>query len=139
MAPVVLSPEKTGKLPGSDSREEPRMPQTTPHLVATGRSGPVPSGLPRFSTGREAALEMRPDQPVYCFRPEVLAADAAAFLKAFPGKTAYAVKTNGEPMVLDVLARAGINAFDVASPAEFAAARAAAPGAELFYMHPVKA
>ncbi|MEP9352628.1 ornithine decarboxylase [Xanthobacter sp. KR7-65] len=95
--------------------------------------------MPRFSTGREAALELRPDQPVYCFRPQVLADDAAAFLAAFPGRTAYAVKTNGEPMVLDVLARSGISAFDVASPAEFAAARAAAPGAELFYMHPVKA
>ncbi|MFS8039316.1 ornithine decarboxylase [Xanthobacter sp. AM11] len=95
--------------------------------------------MPCFSSGREAALELRPDSPVYCFRPQVLAADAAAFLSAFPGKTAYAVKTNGEPMVLDVLARAGIGAFDVASPAEFAAARAAAPGAELLYMHPVKA
>lgn len=119
------------------------MPQTTPHLVAAdrtaGQSSSQTQALPRFATGREAALEMRPDQPVYCFRPDVLAADAASFLSAFPGKTAYAVKTNGEPMVLDVLARSGINAFDVASPAEFAAARAAAPGAELFYMHPVKA
>ncbi len=93
----------------------------------------------RFADGRAAALALRPDQPVYCFRPTVLAADARSFLKAFPGKTAYAVKTNGEPMVLDVLARVGVNAFDVASPAEFAAARAAAPGAELLYMHPVKA
>lgn len=93
----------------------------------------------RFASGREAALELRPDHPLYCFRPQVLAADARAFVEAFPGKTAYAVKTNGEPMVLDVLARAGISAFDVASPAEFAAARAAAPQAELLYMHPVKA
>jgi ornithine decarboxylase len=69
----------------------------------------------------------------------VLAADANAFRSAFPGKTAYAVKTNGEPMVLKVLAETGINSFDVASPAEFAAARAASPGAELLYMHPVKA
>ncbi|MFS8041843.1 ornithine decarboxylase [Xanthobacter sp. AM33] len=104
-------------------------------------SPPPPAAVaaPRFASGREAALELRPDQPVYCFRPHVLAADARAFLDAFPGKTAYAVKTNGEPMVLDVLAGAGISAFDVASPAEFAAARTAAPGAELLYMHPVKA
>lgn len=99
----------------------------------------LPGPLPRFASGRAAALELRPDHPVYCFRREVLRADAAAFLDAFPGKTAYAVKTNGEPMVLETLAQAGIGAFDVASPAEFAAVRAVSPSAELFYMHPVKA
>ncbi|QTL03714.1 alanine racemase [Aquabacter sp. L1I39] len=95
--------------------------------------------LPLFTTGREAALQLRPDQPVYCFRPSVLAQDARAFMSAFPGKTAYAVKTNGEDQVLAELARAGVNVFDVASPAEFAAARAVAPACELLYMHPVKA
>ncbi|WP_443265820.1 ornithine decarboxylase [Xanthobacter sp. NM-25] len=112
-----------------------------PFRVAADRNErPEPAAvLPRFATGRAAALELRPDHPVYCFRPAVLRADAQAFLSAFPGKTAYAVKTNGEPMVLDALADAGLAAFDVASPAEFAAARAAAPGAELLYMHPVKA
>src|SRR3990167_7998332 len=95
--------------------------------------------MERFEPARDAAFALRPDEPVYCFRPEVLAADARTFKSAFPGKTAYAVKTNGEPMVLKVLARAGIDCFDVASPAEFAAVRAVAPKAELLYMHPVKA
>jgi ornithine decarboxylase len=92
-----------------------------------------------FKTARDAAYALRPDQPVYCFMPQVLARDALAFKSAFPGKTAYAVKTNGEPMVLKTLAEAGIDCFDVASPAEFAAVRAVAPKAELFYTHPVKA
>jgi ornithine decarboxylase len=95
--------------------------------------------MDRFETARDAAYNLRPDEPVYCFRPEVLATDARQFRDAFPGKTAYAVKTNGEPMVLQVLARSGIHCFDVASPAEFAAVRAVAPKAELLYMHPVKA
>ncbi len=56
--------------------------------------------IDRFETGHDAALALRPDAPVYCFRPSVLAADARAFIDAFPGKTAYAVKTNGEPFVL---------------------------------------
>jgi ornithine decarboxylase len=60
-------------------------------------------------------------------------------MAAFPGKTAYAVKTNGEPFVLRTLAEVGVRAFDVASPGEFAAARAVSPDAELLYMHPVKA
>lgn len=95
--------------------------------------------MQRFESGRQAALALRPDHPVYCFRPTVLAADTRAFLSAFPGKTAYAVKTNGESFVLATIAEAGVNAFDVASPAEFEAARAVAPGAEQLYMHPVKA
>ncbi|MBO0663634.1 alanine racemase [Jiella sp. MQZ9-1] len=92
-----------------------------------------------FATAKDAALSLRPDAPVYCFRPAVLTADAKAFVSAFPGKTAYAVKTNGEPMVLETLAKAGISIFDVASPGEFAAVRAAKSDAEMLYMHPVKA
>jgi ornithine decarboxylase len=91
-----------------------------------------------FHSGHAAALALRPDSPVYCFRPSVLAADARAFIKAFPGKTAYAVKTNGEEFVLRALVEAGMNAFDVASPGEFAAVRAVSADAELLYMHPVK-
>jgi ornithine decarboxylase len=95
--------------------------------------------IDRFETGRDAALALRPDVPVYCFRPEVLMADARAFMAAFPGKTAYAVKTNGESFVLKALAEVGIRSFDVASPGEFAAVREVSRDAELLYMHPVKA
>eukprot|EP01035_Chromulina_nebulosa_P068146 gene68146-93358_t len=58
------------------------------------------SSMQRFENAREAALALRPDDPVYCFRPRVLKADARQFMGMFPGKTAYAVKTNGEPIVL---------------------------------------
>jgi ornithine decarboxylase len=95
--------------------------------------------MQKFESGQAAALSLRPDQPVYCFRPGVLAAEAAGFRARFPGKTAYAVKTNSEPMVIETLVKAGIDAFDVASPAEFAAVRRASRTAELLYMHPVKA
>ncbi len=95
--------------------------------------------MERFQTARDAAFALRPDVPVYCFRPQVLADDARAFVDAFPGRTAYAVKTNGEPMVLKALAASGVTCFDVASPGEFAAVRAVAPKAEMLYMHPVKA
>lgn len=95
--------------------------------------------MERFETARDAAFALRPDVPVYCFRPRVLAEDARTFISAFPGRTAYAVKTNGEPMVLETLMAAGIKCFDVASPGEFAAVRAVAPKAEMLYMHPVKA
>ncbi|SON55733.1 Lysine/ornithine decarboxylase [Hartmannibacter diazotrophicus] len=95
--------------------------------------------MEHFASAREMTLSERPDEPVYCFRPKVLEADARHFMSEFPGKTAYAVKTNGEPFVLEALSRIGISCFDVASPAEFAAVRAVSPKAELLYMHPVKA
>lgn len=95
--------------------------------------------MPHFATAGEAARRLRPDTPIYCFRPDVLKADASAFRSAFRGHTAYAVKTNGEPFVLRTLVEAGVKAFDVASPAEFAAVRAVSADAELLYMHPVKA
>jgi ornithine decarboxylase len=69
----------------------------------------------------------------------VLAEDARAFVRAFPGKTAYAVKTNGEPFVLRTLREVGIKSFDVASPREFESVRTVSADAELLYMHPVKA
>ncbi|SEQ41403.1 ornithine decarboxylase [Faunimonas pinastri] len=95
--------------------------------------------IQKFKTGRDAAYALRPDVPIYGFRPEVLKADARAFVENFSGKTAYAVKTNGEEFVLKALAEAGITCFDVASPGEFEAVRAVSPDAEMLYMHPVKA
>ena len=95
--------------------------------------------MQRFENAREAALALRPDDPVYCFRPEVLKQDCREFMSMFPGKTAYAVKTNGEKMVLKALSEAGVTAFDVASPQEIADVRAIAPQAEMLYMHPIKA
>jgi len=95
--------------------------------------------MQRFDNARDAALALRPDVPVYCFRPDVLKADALRFMGMFPGQTAYAVKTNGEPMVLRSLVEAGVTAFDVASPGEFQAVREVSPTAEMLYMHPVKA
>jgi len=95
--------------------------------------------MQKFKDAREAALALRPDDPVYCFHPQVLKAEARRFMEMFPGKTAYAVKTNGERLVLQTLVEAGVDAFDVASPGEFAAVRAVSPDAEMLYMHPVKA
>jgi ornithine decarboxylase len=102
------------------------------------RPGPD-AELPRFASADALVRALRPDMPVYGFRPGVLKADARAFVSAFAGKTAYAVKTNGEDFVLRTLCAAGVAAFDVASPREFAAVRAVSADAELLYMHPVKA
>ncbi|WP_425280804.1 ornithine decarboxylase [Lutibaculum baratangense] len=94
--------------------------------------------MPKFSNARGVVETLWPDMPVYLFRPAALVADAKSFATTFRGKTAYAVKTNPHPLVLNTLADTGISAFDVAAPSEFRMARAAAPSSELLYMHPVK-
>lgn len=81
---------------------------------------------------------MQPDTAVIYFCPDVLQATARRFLTGFPGLVTYAVKANDRAEVLENLSAAGIEAFDVASPAEMAAVRRIAPGAALHYNNPVR-
>lgn len=95
--------------------------------------------MEKYKNAIEAVQQLRPDEPVYGFRPDVLREDYERFVANFPGETAYAVKTNGEPIVIESLAKAGLREFDVASPVEFDVVKQFAPDAKLLYMHPVKA
>lgn len=79
-----------------------------------------------------------PDRALLYFCPPTLQATARRFLAGFPGLVTYAVKANPAEEVLSNLAAAGIAAFDVASPAEIFAVRAAAPDAALHYNNPVR-
>ena len=79
-----------------------------------------------------------PDHPVLFLSPAVLHETARAFREGFDGLVTYAVKANDRPEVLANLVAAGIGAFDVASPAEMAAVRAADAGAVLHYNNPVR-
>lgn len=80
----------------------------------------------------------RPDHPVLYHSPRTLQATARRFRDGFPGLVTYAVKANDRPEVLANLAAAGLQAFDVASPVEMEAVRAACPGAVLHYNNPVR-
>lgn len=79
-----------------------------------------------------------PARPLLIFDAERLTRQARRFRAGFPGLVTYAVKANPLPEVLRTLARAGIGAFDVASPAEMEAVRAAVPGAVLHYHNPLR-
>ena len=70
--------------------------------------------------------------------PAILQATAHRFLRGFPGLVTYAVKANSAVEVLENLCVAGLDAFDVASPAEMAAARSVSPSAAMHYNNPVR-
>ncbi|MCK8462988.1 type III PLP-dependent enzyme [Aliiroseovarius sp. S1339] len=79
-----------------------------------------------------------PTQPVLYFAPATLQATAQRFIDGFDGLVTYAVKANDSRVVLENLVAAGIDAFDVASPAEMHALRAVSPDAVMHYNNPVR-
>lgn len=91
-----------------------------------------------LTTPRQYLADHSPDAPVLFFSPDTLHRTAQTFLNGFPGLVTYAVKANPDAAVLDNLISAGITTFDVASPAEMAAVRAAHPTARLHYNNPVR-
>lgn len=82
---------------------------------------------------------LRPEEPLHCVRPGVIKAAAKSFKAAFKGDTLYAVKCNPDPSVLRALWDGGIRHFDCASISEVQLVRRLFPGAEIHFMHPVKA
>jgi ornithine decarboxylase len=71
-------------------------------------------------------------------RPEAVAVAATWFQTNFKGDVLYAVKANPSPWVIEALWDAGVRVFDVASMPEIELVAAAAPGAKMAFMHPVK-
>ena len=92
----------------------------------------------QFSDVVAVARALRPSYPVYCLRPEVLAASARRFLSLFPGTVLYAVKCNPHPLVLQALYKGGIRHFDTASLTEIAQITDGFSDAHTYFMHPVK-
>jgi ornithine decarboxylase len=90
-----------------------------------------------FTSAAELLRHHRPERPVLGLRPQAAARAARWFLANFPGRVLYAAKANDSPLIVDALTEAGIRAFDVASLTEIERL-AGVPGAELFFMNPVK-
>lgn len=93
-------------------------------------------------TVMQATALHRPEDPMHCLRPGVLAETARRFVDAFGAATGgdvlYAVKCNPDPAVLRALWDGGVRHFDVASLGEVRLVRQMFPQAKLHYMHPVK-
>jgi ornithine decarboxylase len=90
-----------------------------------------------FTSAAELLRHRRPERPVLALRPHAARRAAKWFLANFPGRVVYAAKANDSPKIIDALVEAGVSTFDVASIAEIERA-ADIPGAELYFMNPVK-
>lgn len=93
---------------------------------------------PQWSDPVDHLRRQRPDHPVLFFSPSQLQATARRFQEGFAGLVTFAVKANPGEEVLSNLVAAGVRAYDVASPAEMYAVRAADAGAALHYNNPVR-
>ncbi|MGI9303875.1 MAG: type III PLP-dependent enzyme [Gammaproteobacteria bacterium] len=91
-----------------------------------------------FSTVESMVKSLKPDSPVYCFRPQEFHQRAREFLDFFPGRVLYAVKCNPHPLVLRSLYEAGVHHYDTASLEEIILIRKSFPDADCYFMHPVK-
>jgi ornithine decarboxylase len=90
-----------------------------------------------FTSATELLRHRQPERPVLALRPHAARRAANWFLANFPGRVLYAAKANDAPKIIEALVEAGIRSFDVASLVEIERL-AAVPGAELFFMNPVK-
>lgn len=95
-------------------------------------------GLRVFASVADALAAYRGDDPIYVLYPQRIARIAQDFLTKFNGKTLYAVKANPHPAVLTTLWTAGVRCFDVASLREVELVAERFPGAEMYFMHPIK-
>lgn len=117
----------------------------TPKMVAKEQENVVELGRGRrgpsagaFHDTADVIRQLAPVQPVYCYSPAAIHAQARRFLEGFPGETAYAVKANAERVIVKAVADAGVRWFDVASMSEIALVRDIAPDATLLYDNPVR-
>jgi ornithine decarboxylase len=92
----------------------------------------------RFADVATLVEALRPEDPVFCVRPQALAAAARQFLDRFPGRVLFALKCNPEPVFVKPLHAAGIVDFDVASLSEIETISRLDPPGRGYFMHPVK-
>lgn len=79
-----------------------------------------------------------PAEPVYCVYPQVYTDQARAFVKGFPGRVLYAVKSNDHPAIIRLLHQGGVSHFDCASLPEIQRVRALCPDATCYFMIPAR-
>ena len=94
--------------------------------------------MQKFSDVNELVNTLKPEEPVYCIRPNSIKKSVEFFKNKFPGKVLYAVKTNHDEKVLKIINDSGIQNFDVASINEVKLVRKINTKAKVYFMHTVK-
>jgi len=94
--------------------------------------------MQKFSDVNELVNTLKPEEPVYCIRPNSIKKSVEFFKNKFPGKVLYAVKTNPDEKVLKIINDSGIQNFDVASLNEVKLVRKINNKAKVYFMHTVK-
>ena len=94
--------------------------------------------MQKFSDVNDLVNTLKPEEPVYCIRPNSIKKSVEFFKNKFPGKVLYAVKTNPDEKVLKIINESGIQNFDVASINEVKLVRKINTKAKVYFMHTVK-
>ena len=94
--------------------------------------------MQKFTNVNELVNTLKPDNPVYCIRPESIKTSTQFFKNNFPGKVLYAVKTNPNKEVLKHIINNGISNFDAASVNEIKLIKSLDSKAHIYFMHTVK-
>jgi len=94
--------------------------------------------MQKFTDVNELVNTLKPDNPVYCIRPESIKTSTQFFKNNFPGKVLYAVKTNPNKEVLKHIINNGISNFDAASVNEIKLIKSLDSKAHIYFMHTVK-
>ena len=92
----------------------------------------------KFKSVNELVNTLKPDNPVYCIRPEQVKKSVSFFRQNFPGKILYAVKTNPHEKIIRQIISNGIKDFDVASLAEIKLIKKINSEVNLHFMHTIK-
>ena len=92
----------------------------------------------KFDTVNELINALKPEDPVYCIRPNSIKKSVDFFKNNFPGKVLYAVKTNPHEKIIKTIINNGIENFDVASINEIKLIRKINNKVKIYFMHTVK-
>ena len=94
--------------------------------------------MQKFTSVNELVNTLKPEDPVYCVRPNSVKKSVEFFKNNFPGKVLYAVKTNPNEKIIKIIINSGIQNFDVASINEIKLIRKIHNKVKIYFMHTIK-
>ena len=92
----------------------------------------------KFGSVDNLVNTIRPENPIYCLRPNSIKKAVEFFNNKFPGRVLYAVKTNPNEKIIKIIISNGIKNFDVASINEIKLIRKIDNKVKIYFMHTVK-